>query len=327
MNSLKKLRIPVLDYIAIARPDHWFKNVFMLPGAALAFVVDDAVRLHDLIYLLIGVVSTCLIASANYTINEFLDGEFDKYHPTKSARPTAQGKIHLKYVLIQYVLLLLAGLLLAKLLNPVFFYASVALLIMGLLYNVSPVRTKDRVYLDVLSESINNPIRLVLGWAAVSTIILPPSSMLLAYWMGGAFLMAAKRFAEYRMIDDPPRAGKYRRSFQFYTEESLFMSAFFYALTSIFFLGIFLIKYKIEFLISFPFFALLFTWYMKIALQPLSVVMNPEKLYREPYFVTYVGFLSVLVTVLFFVEFPALNYLTDHSVIKDLRIESFLNQE
>lgn len=61
-----------------------------------------------------------------------------------------------------------------------FFYASIFLLVMGVLYNVKPIRTKDRACVDVLSESINNPIRLVLGWAAISTIMLPPSSLLIS---------------------------------------------------------------------------------------------------------------------------------------------------
>lgn len=305
------------DYVAIARPDHWLKNAFMLPGAALAYVIDrDAGSVWALI---LGIVSTCLVASANYTINEYLDGQFDRFHPTKSARPTAQGRIKLHFVLIQYLALTSIGLLLASRLNPVFFYASVALLVMGIIYNVEPIRTKDRIYLDVLSESINNPIRLTLGWAAVTTIVLPPSSLILSYWMGGAYLMAIKRYAEYRMIGDPERAGLYRKSFRHYTETSLFLSAFFYALTSVFFLGIFLIKYRIEFIISFPFFALLFAWYQHIALRPQSTAMNPEKLYLEPKFLAYVGFLVVLVAALFFIDIPGLQYLMDHTVARDPR--------
>ena len=35
--------------------------------------------------------------------------------------------------------------------------------------------------------------------------------------MAGAFLMAVKRYAEYRMIGDPDRAGLYRKSFSKYT--------------------------------------------------------------------------------------------------------------
>lgn len=293
----------------------------MLPGAAIAFLVDDQSNVGAIGHLLIGIVATCLIASANYTINEYLDGKFDRFHPTKSSRPSAQGKINPLFVILQYSILAACGLLIAATLNPMFLYAAVSLLLMGILYNVEPVRTKDRVYLDVLSESVNNPIRLVLGWAAVTSIVLPPSSLLLSYWMGGAYLMAIKRYAELRMIGDPKLAGKYRRSFRYYTEESLFLSAFFYALTSVFFLGIFLIKYKIEFLISFPFIALMFTWYMKIALQPTSVAMNPEKLYLNPVFLGYVLFLCGLIGVLFFVEIPFLQYLMDHNVVRDLRLE------
>jgi len=311
----------IRDYVSIARPDHWLKNIFMLPGAGLAIVIDETAGLASLPDLGIGIVSTCLVASANYTINEYLDGNFDRHHPTKSTRPTAQGRIRLPLVLLQYIVLVILGLGLASLLNPVFAYASIGLLFMGIVYNVEPVRTKELAYLDVLSESINNPIRLVLGWAAVSTIILPPSSMLISYWMGGAYLMAIKRYAEYRMINDPKRAGLYRGSFKVYTETSLSQSAFFYALTSVFFLGIFLIKYKIEFIVSFPFIALLFVWYQKIANAPLSTAMNPENLYLEPRFLAYVIFLCALIAVLFFVDIPAIDYLMDHSVIEDTRLK------
>ncbi len=313
-------RSVIADYVSIARPDHWLKNIFMLPGAALALIIDNHTQIGDLGALAVGIVSTCLVASANYTINEYLDGKFDRFHPTKFKRATAQGRIKLSYVVAQYLALAGAGLGLAFQLTPMFLYASVALLFMGILYNVQPIRTKDRVYLDVLSESINNPLRLILGWAAVSTIILPPSSLLISYWMGGAYLMAIKRYAEYRMIGDPERAGLYRRSFRHYTENSLFLSAFFYALTCVFFLGIFLIKYKIEFILSFPFFALLFAWYQHIALSPKSTAINPERMYLEPRFMAYCIFLVALVGVLFVIDIPALKYLVEHTVVRDRRL-------
>jgi hypothetical protein len=39
--------------------------------------------------------------------------------------------------------------------------------------------------------------------------------------------MAIKRYAEYRFINSAELAGLYRRSFRYYTEESLLASAFF----------------------------------------------------------------------------------------------------
>jgi hypothetical protein len=126
--------------------------------------------------------------------------------------------------------------------------------------------------------------------------------------MGGAFLMATKRFAEYRLIGDPERAGLYRRSFKYYTENSLLISMFFYAITCAFFLGIFLIKNRIEMLVSFPFFALLFAWYLKIGLLKDSPVQGSEKLYTRKYFMTYLVLFAALICSLMFIDLPWLNW-------------------
>lgn len=304
--SMVKPTFNINEYIKIARIDHWFKNIFMLPGVALALILVD-IKVSDIfVPLFIGILSTCLIASANYVINEWLDAEFDKYHPVKKDRPSAVGNIQAKYVYIEYALLSVVGLFLASLLTPEFFAFALLLLVMGILYNIRPFRTKEVAFLDVLSESINNPIRLLLGWSAIVSSQLPPSSILLAYWMGGAFLMAMKRYAEFRFIDDKKQAVLYRASFKQYTEQSLLLSSFFYALSSVFFLGIFLVKYRIEFMLSFPFLALLFTWYLSIAMKPFSSTQTPEKLYKETGFMMYVLGLGALITILFFVDIPVL---------------------
>ena len=315
--SLARGRTALADLVAIARPDHWFKNVFMLPGAALALVLTDDAVAPELVYLLFGVVSTCLIASANYTINEWLDAEFDRHHPVKRFRPSAAGRVSATTVYIQWAVLAFVGLTIAAAISTHFLLFSGLLLAMGLVYNVKPLRTKDRQYLDVLSESINNPLRFLLGWSAIIGDVLPPSSILLAYWMGGAYLMAIKRYAEYRFIGSAELAGQYRRSFRYYTEESLLASAFFYALCSAFFLGVFLIKYRIEFLLSMPFLAFLFTWYLVIGMRAQSPAQNPEKLYRERPFLLYVAALGCLVVLLFFVHLPWLNVLVENHVLRD----------
>lgn len=296
-------------YVAIARFDHWFKNLLMLPGFALAAVLGDRYELHFLWNLLLGLLAVGLIASANYTINEWLDGEFDRYHPIKHTRPTVQGLIEARYVYLQWMLFALVGLSIGWTLSVQFFVAAILLLIMGLIYNVKPTRSKDRQYLDVLSESVNSPLRLMLGWAIVLPNELAPSSMLLSYWMGGAYLMAVKRYAEYRLIDDPSRAALYRRSFGRYSENTLLLSSFFYALMSAFFLGVFLVKYRIEFILTLPFFAVLFVWYLSIGMQSASVAQTPEKLYKEGRFVLFIVALIAVVLLATFVDVPSLEIL------------------
>jgi len=315
------------EYVTIARPDHWFKNIFMLPGMLFAYLVYQT-PLEPAFFLKVvsGIACTCLIASANYVINEYLDVQFDRFHPVKKFRSGVQTVLNPYYVFLQWLLLAASGLLLSLYINLPFMLLEAFLLFMGVMYNVKPFRTKDRVYLDVISESINNPIRLALGWfifvpAALlpehisdfSWIIIPPSSIILAYWMGGAFLMATKRFAEYRFIGNPEQAGLYRRSFKYYTENSLLISMFFYALVSAFFLGIFLVKHRIELLLSFPFFAVLFAWYLHIGLRKDSVVQGPEKLHHEKKYMGFVVLFIVVLMALLYIDIPQLNWFLKQS--------------
>ena len=294
-------------YIAIARPDHWFKNIFMLPGVLLAFEYCKSPPFLLLLpKVLLGIISICLLASANYVINEWLDAEFDKYHPNKKNRPSVVRKIKAKWVYAEYLLVALSGLTMAYFITQTYFILSIIFLVMGFLYNVQPFRTKDRIYVDVLSESINNPLRLFLGWSIIAHTF-PPSSILMSYWMGGAFLMGTKRFAEYRFINDRNRAGLYRRSFRFYDEKKLLISIIFYAIMSSFFLATFLMKHKIEYILTFPLFATLFVWYLNIGFRHNSPVQKPEKLYKETPFIIFLVFLAVVSVVLTKIEVPILH--------------------
>ncbi|MCR5410322.1 MAG: UbiA prenyltransferase family protein [Lachnospiraceae bacterium] len=305
------------NYIRIARPDHWVKNLFIVPGLAVGFLLVDMLPVSQLIYrFIIGFAATCMIASANYVINEWLDAEFDKYHPTKKFRPVVSENMKFSLVMLEYVILSVAGLALSLLINTGFLITEVWLLVMGVLYNVKPVRTKDIPFLDVISESVNNMIRLLLGWFIVTDASVPPGSILLGYWMGGAFLMGIKRFAEYRMIGDPDTAGLYRKSFAAYSEKTLLCSSMFYAFCSTFCMGLFLVKYRIEYVLAMPFLFLLFCYYLYIAFKDDSAVQKPEKLYKEKKLMAFVLLIVVIFIILTFVNIPALKLFQDPFLIE-----------
>lgn len=299
----------IKSYIKIARPDHWIKNVFIMPGLVLAIILSDKpVSVSEsVVKLLAGFFATCFIASANYVINEWLDAEFDKYHPTKKNRPVVSQNMKFSFVMAEYAVCIVVGLLLSLPVNIPFVLTEIWLLVMGVLYNVKPIRTKDIVYLDVLSESINNMIRLLLGWFIICEDIYPPSSILVGYWMAGAFLMAVKRYAEYRMIGDPKLAGSYRKSFAKYTEATLLCSSFYYGLCATFLIGIFLLKYRIEYIVAIPVLFFLFCYYLYIAYKPDSAAQKPEKLFREKKLMMLVGVLVVLFAVLTVVDIPVMD--------------------
>jgi 4-hydroxybenzoate polyprenyltransferase len=315
----------VKPYLAIARPDHWFKNVFMMLGVILAyfyyqeylFQLSAARQFLTWLHIAWCVAITCLVASSNYVLNELLDAPTDRSHPVKRNRPIPSGRVRVPLAYGEWLLLGALGLAAAATVSGPFFYSALSLLVMGMVYNIPPVRSKELPYLDVLSESINNPIRLLLGWYAVTATLpkelfpqeaFPPASLLIAYWMIGAFFMAAKRFAEYRSLADPQTAAAYRRSFRYYDEPKLLISMFFYTTTFALFLGIFIIRYKLELILIFPLVAGFISYYLSIAFKKESAAQNPEHLYKEKGLMVY---LVICVVAFFGLMFGEINGLHD----------------
>ena len=145
-------------YVDIARPDHWFKNVFMGLGILLAFFLIPDFSALPFFKLIVSVAAICLVASSNYVINEILDAPFDLHHPKKKFRPVPSGLVHLPLGYAEWLLLACVGISLSFYVNIPYGWAAVSLWIMGMFYNISPFRTKEIPYLDVLSESVNNPV-------------------------------------------------------------------------------------------------------------------------------------------------------------------------
>ena len=305
------------SYLRLARPDNWFKNVFVLPGAVVAATLTGASPARWWLSFVVAMVATCAIASANYVLNEWLDRDFDRHHPEKSNRPSVREPLVPWLVYLEYAALALAGLAAAAAMSIDLALAEASLLAMGVVYNVRPLQSKERVYVDVLSEAINNPIRLLIGWFAVAPGTFPPSSFLFAYWMGGAYLMGIKRYSEFRAIHDPEIAARYRRSFRSYSESKLLLAAILYALLAVSMGSVFLVKYRIELILAVPFVCIQFAWYFAIGLKPNSAAQHPERMWREGPFALYSLFVVLLLLFGLFVRIPALHILLRQAFVVD----------
>jgi decaprenyl-phosphate phosphoribosyltransferase len=295
-------------YLQIARFDHWFKHVFMLPGVIVALYAEPG--LFSLVTgakILLALVAAGMIASSNYILNELLDADYDALHPVKKHRPIPSGKINKRLASGQWILFGVIGLLLSALLGYEFLLIAALFWIMGCIYNIPPIRSKDKPYFDVLSESVNNPIRLLLGWYATGITVIPPVSLVLAYWMVGSFFMAVKRFAEYRRINDPELSSRYRHSFGHYNEERLLTSIIFYAVAFGLFFGIFLIRYRMELILSVPLIAGFIAWYIHLGFLEDSPTQYPERLYKQQGFLFYCIFCMVAMLSLLFIPIPILH--------------------
>ena len=185
------------NYIKLSRPDNIVKQIFLVPGIFIA-VVYTSYEILEFKNIFLGIISSILTASSNYVINEFLDRNFDKYHPLKNKRTSVVEDLKINNIIQYYLVLAILSLIISWQINFYFFITNITFLISGIIYNIKPLRLKDKVYFDVLSESLNNPIRLFLGWFMIvdNLTILPPISFILFYWFSGAFLMSAKRLSE-----------------------------------------------------------------------------------------------------------------------------------
>lgn len=311
--TLAKQAGRVADYLAIARLDHSTKHIFILPGFVFAYLLRGVHNEALPLQVLLGLLTAVCIASANYVINEWLDRDFDQHHPTKSQRSAVQRELQGRWVLLEWVLFVVVGLGCAWLSSPTMLLVATLFALQGVVYNVPPLRTKDKAYLDVISESVNNPLRLMIGWAMVDATTLPPASIILSYWLGGAFLMAAKRLSEYREIvasHGKALLQRYRASFVRYTDTSLTVSCLMYAMLSGFFLAVFLLKYRIEYILLMPLIVALFGHYLALSMQPGSSAQKPEKLFRERGLLVLVALLGVGFLATTFVRIPLLDVLT-----------------
>ena len=130
-NILKPLRI-----------DHWVKNLVIFFGYIVAILYFPSFKL-DIYNLLLAFFVLCISASSNYLINEYLDKDYDKYHPIKKWRYFVKSTKSGNYIFVNYLILITLSLILSYHINFTFFYLNIFFLICGLSYNVKPLRFKD----------------------------------------------------------------------------------------------------------------------------------------------------------------------------------------
>lgn len=206
-------------YLQLLRLNHWFKNLFILAGP-MAVILDTGLVPGNL-WLFVSKLSLAfllasLISSANYTINQIADRTFDAKHTEKKHRPIPSGRISISRAYLLALILLVVSLIVARLVfNTWFTWSLIALGIAGLLYNIKPIRFKDVPYIDVISESFNNPLRFLIGWFSLGIPFLPPLVFLLLSWTFGAVFMTAKRYDE--LVYYGKNLGPYRSTFNVYT--------------------------------------------------------------------------------------------------------------
>jgi 4-hydroxybenzoate polyprenyltransferase len=171
------------------RPRQWPKNAFVF----VALLYDG--KLFDLPSVLAALAAfalLCLMSGAVYLMNDLVDIESDRLHPTKKNRPLPSGRLNPRVAAVAAVLLagfsLLAG-----------YFLSVELAVILLLYLLSQIaytfKLKHVVLLDVLTIAAGFVLRIAAGVAVIEVERFSPW----LYVFGGflaLFMALGKRRAE-----------------------------------------------------------------------------------------------------------------------------------
>jgi 4-hydroxybenzoate polyprenyltransferase len=191
------------------RPRQWTKNGLLL--AALAFTANVH-RPELLTRSLIAVGLFCMLSSAGYLVNDILDVEADRQHPTKRRRPIPAGLVPIPLALLGAVALAVVALSGAVALDPRFGVLALGYVILTASYSRW---LKHIVLLDVFGIAAGFVVRAAAGAVAIAVPISP--WLYIATMLGALLIGLGKRRSELHALGD--RAVEHRKNLQTYTIE------------------------------------------------------------------------------------------------------------
>lgn len=265
--------------VSLIRPKHWIKNSIIPLG--MLFAWNYYHTLPGLLHTLAVAAAFLMISSANYLINDILDADKDAKHDKKKHRRnlTERNREIIDFTIL--VLLFLSFSLITFFWTMPMLMAA-ALFVSGLIYNVPPIRAKDIAFIDVIVESLNNPIRFMAGWYLI-TPEHPPITFLLLTLLYSNFLMTGKRYAEFLYLGEQ-KAREYRKVFKTYGVFNLFIAMLVYAL---FFHQLIIHHWGARGNLVGLGFLIQMGWYLKLTMDDDSIIQKPVEIYKAPAFALY----------------------------------------
>jgi decaprenyl-phosphate phosphoribosyltransferase len=168
---LPRSRPIAIAVLAALRPKQWFKNLFVAAPLVFAKKLGD---LELVVLALTAVAAFSALSSAVYLVNDLVDRDKDRAHPTKRNRPIAAGELS-SGVAIALAIVLAAGALGgAAAIDLRFGGVAAGYLAINALYSFG---LKEVAYVDVAIIAAGFLLRVLAGAYAIDV---PPSPWLLA---------------------------------------------------------------------------------------------------------------------------------------------------
>jgi decaprenyl-phosphate phosphoribosyltransferase len=201
----------VFGVVKTARPRQWAKNVLVFVAPFAGAKITNGPVLVD---ALVAFAAFSLVASSVYLINDAIDVEADRAHPTKRNRPIAAGIVPVPLAYAAAVVFFAVGL-------GISFFASPQLAIVLGVYEAVQLGycfgLKHQPVVDLAIVGSGFLMRAIAGGVAAGIAL--SQWFLLVTAFGSLFMVAGKRYAEIMLFE---RTGaKIRSSLKKYTASYL----------------------------------------------------------------------------------------------------------
>jgi decaprenyl-phosphate phosphoribosyltransferase len=175
----------ILDYLKLVRPNNWTKNLIIFSPLFFAGKMSNVFLLQQ---SLIAFISFSFLTSSVYILNDYVDLEHDRAHPSKKNRPLASGKVPIAHAGAMAIVLLIVGLGIIFQLSIDTFFVSFSYVVIMVAYCLV-FRKMSLVDIGIIATGF--VIRLYVG----STVTGIPNSMwiIIMTFLLALFITLAKR--------------------------------------------------------------------------------------------------------------------------------------
>ena len=199
------------ELIISMRPKQWYKNLVLFIAIVFSHNLFDFSLWFNVISAFI---IFCMLSGGDYVINDILDIERDKKHPTKRKRPIASGRLKKSHAILFASLLIIIALSGSYLINSLFFIVSIMFFS---LHNAYTLFLKHIIIVDVLIISTNFVIRTIAGCLAIN--LFASSWLIVCAFLLALFLALGKRRHELVLLGEEAKG--HRKILQDYSTEML----------------------------------------------------------------------------------------------------------
>jgi decaprenyl-phosphate phosphoribosyltransferase len=184
------MRTTAREVISILRPAQYIKNLLLI-AAPIGAAINPSTE--NMSILVRAFASFCLVSSAGYVLNDWIDRKKDKFHESKKDRPFAAGKLGKIHLVLLILSLTSISTLIGSTLTPKFLIILFSYFVLTTTYSAY---LKSVPVIELVVVSVGFLLRALAGAFAFDVQV--SQWFLIVVGFSSLFLISVKRLSEFR---------------------------------------------------------------------------------------------------------------------------------